>query len=223
MLGEDPDNPYQHTVVLHWAAIIHLLRGELALAEDLLRKSLNLCAERGFPIVGAFNTVFMGLLAALRGQAQAGLEQICRGSEILAANSATFRQGPQYVLALGYALAGKPDEAFATLEEALKWAERSGAEFWLASMHLLKGHLFQGGANWEEAEKFYRTSIEIARRQNAKSLELRATTSLARLLAKQGECEEARNMLSEIYGWFTEGSDTADLKEAKTLLDELNT
>jgi predicted ATPase len=76
-------------------------------------------------------------------------------------------------------------------------------------------------SNSNEAENSFRTSIEIARRQGAKSPELQATTSLARLLAKQGRRDEGRAMLSEIYGWFTEGFDTADLKDAKALLDQL--
>jgi len=75
----------------------------------------------------------------------------------------------------------------------------------------------------EEAEKSFRTSIEIARRQSAKSPELQATTSLARLLVKQGRRKEGRAMLAEIYNWFTEGFDTADLKDAKALLEELGT
>ena len=73
-----------------------------------------------------------------------------------------------------------------------------------------------------KAEQCFRTAIEIARRQSARSEELRATTSRARLLAKQGRCDEACTMLAEIYGWFTEGFDTADLKDAKALLDELS-
>jgi predicted ATPase len=89
-------------------------------------------------------------------------------------------------------------------------------------MYLLKGRVFESKSNWAEAENSFRTSIEIARRQSAKSLELRATTSLARLLAKQGRRDEARAMLAEIYGWFTEGFDTADLKDAKALLEELS-
>ena len=73
-----------------------------------------------------------------------------------------------------------------------------------------------------EAQQSFRTATQIAQRQSAKSLELRATTSLARLLSNQGKRDEARAMLAEIYGWFTEGFDTADLKDAKALLDELN-
>ena len=88
-------------------------------------------------------------------------------------------------------------------------------------MHLLKGRLLEREFNLAEAESSFRTSIEIARRQNAKSLELRATTSLARLLRDNNRRADAHAMLAEIYDWFTEGFDTADLKDAKALLDEL--
>jgi predicted ATPase len=82
--------------------------------------------------------------------------------------------------------------------------------------------LMQDSSNVVEADSCFRTAIEVARRQSAKSWELRATMSLARLLAKQGRRDEARTILSEIYGWFAEGFDTADLKDAKALLDQLS-
>jgi tetratricopeptide (TPR) repeat protein len=228
-LGEDPTNSadrYSYTTVLLWAAVTHRLCGELAQAEDLFRRSFNLCTERGFPVVRAFDAVAMGLVSALRGQVQAGLAQLRQGVELLAASSAPFKQPPheeRYYLAWGYELAAKPQEALATLTPAFEWTEQSGAEFELASMHRLKGRLLERMSNSNEAENSFRTSIEIARRQSAKSLELQATTSLARLLAKQGRRDEARTMLAEIYNWFTEGFDTADLKDAKALLDKLAT
>ena len=103
--------------------------------------------------------------------------------------------------------------------------EKSGQRFYEARLHHLKGELLlmQNSSNIEQAEDCYRTAIAIARRQDAKLFELSATTSLARLLARQYRRDEARAMLAEIYNWFTEGFDTADLKEAKTLLDELAT
>jgi predicted ATPase len=94
----------------------------------------------------------------------------------------------------------------------------------LTDRHRLKGELLlnQDASNVVQAEKCFSTAIEISRNQKAKSLELRSATSLAALLAKQGKRDEARAMLAEIYGWFTEGFDTADLKNAKALLEELN-
>src|SRR6266851_1069944 len=92
-----------------------------------------------------------------------------------------------------------------------------------AEMHRLKGELLlrQDSSNAAEAQNCFERAIEIARKQSAKSLELRATMSLAQLLAKQGRRDEARAMLAEIYGWFTEGFETADLEEAKALLDDV--
>jgi len=226
-LGPDATNRYLYTAVLFWAGLTHLLCGQLTSAEDIFRKSLNPCTESGFSALAASHTIYLGLLSALRGQPQTGLEQLRRGTKLAAAGSSVVRQEPQervfgYLLALGYQLAGRPDAALAILIPAIDWTEQSGAEAGLAGMHALKGRLLDGKSNSAEAEKSFRTSIEIARRQSAKSLELQATTSLARLLAKQGRRDECRAMLAEIYNWFTEGFDTADLKDAKALLDQLN-
>jgi predicted ATPase len=90
-----------------------------------------------------------------------------------------------------------------------------------SELQRLKGELLLSGGNDDAAAQSFRDAIDLARRQNAKSWDLRATTSLARLLASQGRGDEARTMLTEIYNWFTEGFDTADLKEAKALLDAL--
>jgi predicted ATPase len=107
--------------------------------------------------------------------------------------------------------------------EALVAAEENENRECESEIHRLKGELLlrQGNANASEAQNCFQRAIDIARKQSAKSWELRATTSLARLLAKQGCRDDARTMLAEIYGWFTEGFDTADLKDAKALLDEL--
>jgi predicted ATPase len=110
------------------------------------------------------------------------------------------------------------EEGFASVA---KTGERSGSPH----LHHVKGEivLAQNPSDGAEAERCYRTAIEIARRQKARIAELRASTSLARLLAKHGRRDEAHAMLADIYGWFTEGFDTRDLKDAKALLDELET
>ena len=114
------------------------------------------------------------------------------------------------------------DEA---VNEGLEIAQRTGTGFSEAELHRLKGELLLLGDNGaaSEAAQCFRDAIEVARRQSAKSFELRATASLARLLVKQGKRDEARTMLADIYGWFTEGFDTADLIDAKALLDQLST
>ena len=108
------------------------------------------------------------------------------------------------------------------LSEALVTVESTGERHYEAELHRLMGELLRSrdGAG-DQAEQSFRTAIRIARGQNAKSLELRATMSLARLLRNTNRRDEARTILADIYGWFTEGFDTADLKDAKALLDEL--
>ena len=115
------------------------------------------------------------------------------------------------------------DEGLSALTEALVVADEHENRVFEAEAHRLKGELLlrQNDSNAAEARGCYERAIEIARKQSAKSWELRATTSLARLLRDTNGRDEARAMLAEIYGWFTEGFDTADLKDAKTLLDEL--
>jgi predicted ATPase len=118
---------------------------------------------------------------------------------------------------------GRLIDGLSVLAEALAGVETEGRQY-EAEIYRLKGELLlkQNHSNAAEAQKCFEQAIEIARNQSAKSMELRATMSLARLLALQGRRDEARTMLADIYGWFTEGFDTADLKDAKTLLDELN-
>ena len=220
---ENAGDRYIYPTVLQWAGFTHMFCGELAQAEDLLGKSLNICTERGFPAIRALNMIFMGLVSVLRGQRQAGIEQLRRGIELISESSGLYGQVSGGFLALGLASAGRLDEALAALIPALEWAVQAGVGYQLARMNHVKGQLLESKFHFEEAENSFRTAIGIAGRQSAKSLELLASTSLARLLAKQGKRDEARTMLAEIYDWFTEGFDTADLKDAKALLDELTT
>jgi predicted ATPase len=120
-----------------------------------------------------------------------------------------------------YLANGRVSEGIAAVNEGLALSRSSGVRMLESEIHRLKGELLLNADKDEAAAQSFRDAIELARRQSAKSWELHATTSLARLLAKQGHRDEAHNILSEIYGWFTEGFETADLKDAKALLDEL--
>ena len=123
-----------------------------------------------------------------------------------------------------FGLAGRCAEGLAVITEALALVERNGERYYEAEIWRIKGELLLKAAAdnaQAEAESCYHQALEIARQQRAKAWELRAATSLARLWQQQGKTAEARQMLAEIYGWFTEGFDTADLKDAKALLDEL--
>jgi adenylate cyclase len=118
--------------------------------------------------------------------------------------------------------AHRTTEGLDLLERAIGKAAAGGIRLFEADLHRLKGEfLLMAGRPEDEAEAAFRDAITTAQRQHAKSFELRATISLARVLATQGRLDEARAMLADIYNWFTEGFDTADLKDAKALLDEL--
>jgi predicted ATPase len=128
------------------------------------------------------------------------------------------------LLAQALALTGAIEEGLAVIAEALAEADASGAKGNDAELQRLRGDLLRRlpSPHLTEVEACFRTALSIARGQGTRGLELRAAVSLARLLSDQGRCDEARGLLAPIYGWFTEGFDTPDLKEAKVLLDTLN-
>jgi predicted ATPase len=129
------------------------------------------------------------------------------------------------LLAAALAKDGQAAEAQAVLDEVLGILERTGDRFYESDLYRIQGKLLAqrepGPDALAEAESWFRRALEVARRQQAKSLELRAVVSLSRLYHKQGRGEELRPLLAETYGWFTEGFDTADLRAAATLLGEL--
>jgi predicted ATPase len=116
---------------------------------------------------------------------------------------------------------GKHGGALAAATDGLETQERGGHRQWEAELHRLQGIALWGLNRLEEAQSALEEALRVARKQLAKAYELRAATSLARLWGEQGRRAEAHDLLAPVYGWFTEGFDTADLKEAKALLDEL--
>jgi predicted ATPase len=125
------------------------------------------------------------------------------------------------LLARACEIAGQIEEASTLLDEALQMVDRTGERWFAAELNRHKGELLLRYEDPEAAEVLYRKALSIAREQEAKLWELRAALNLARLRRDQGRRTEARDLLSPVYGWFTEGFDTPDLKEAKALLDEL--
>jgi predicted ATPase len=197
---------------------------EIALAR--VKEAVSLSEENGF-------AVWLAWARFSRGWALAELGQLAQGVVEMEAAIANFRRmggvpNLPYAIALvaiGYARMGQTEKALAMLNETLEHIERSGEKLQQAEMLRLKGEvlLLMGDRSvMVEAEKCFRDALEVARAQEAKWWELRATASLARLLRDTNRLDEARTMLGEIYNWFTEGFDLPDLKEAKALLDELS-
>ena len=127
------------------------------------------------------------------------------------------------LLAESHGTLGQPEAGLTVLTEALALVDTTGERWHEPELYRLKGELLlqQSSDNQAEAESCFHHAISIAQNQQAKSWELRAATSLARLWQQQGKQDEARQVLGDVYGWFTEGFDTADLQDAKTLLDAL--
>src|SRR6516165_819566 len=125
------------------------------------------------------------------------------------------------LLARAYEIAGQIEEGLTQLDDALQIVERTGERWLDAELYRQRGQLLLRQGHSEAAEELYRKALSIAREQEAKLWELRAAMSLARLRRDQGRKAEARDLLAPTYGWFTEGFDIPDLKDAKTLLDEL--
>jgi predicted ATPase len=172
----------------------------------------------------AIGTVLRGWALAKQAQQEEGIAQICQG--LAACRTVGLELLQPYFLAMlaeAYGDAGHIDAGLAVLAEALTVTENTGVRCWEAEQYRLRGELvLQAGADTRQAEACFRQALEVARHQQAKSLELRTAMSLSRLWQRQGKRDEARRLLAPIYGWFTEGFDTADLQEARALLEELS-
>jgi tetratricopeptide (TPR) repeat protein len=204
-------------------AVNNLVLGDGTAAQKYAEESMALSEERGLVSHSAFATNVRGAALIIQGRYEEGIAGMRRGFSAIRANGATPQGFYFGFLAFGLARVGRPQEALDVVEEGLASVAKTGEQLSSPSLHYVKGGLLlaQNPSDGGQAELCFRTAIEIARRQSARLAELHATTRLARLLAKQGKRDEARTMLADIYGWFTEGFDTLDLKEAKALLDEL--
>ena len=226
-MARDSRNSPLLSVVLIFAADFFIRYGE----EDRLRESIETLAAvaaelEPTPAVPPLIEIRKGWLLAESGELQKGIDTIRNGIARLLATGCKYHDSfHRALLALAYLRDNQVDNAFGSLDDALRFVEQTGERFNEAELHRLRGELLLArgrASDEEEMQGCFRKAIGVARGQDAKSWELRATMSLARLLAMQGRRDEARAMLAEIYGWFTEGFDTADLKEAKALLDKLN-
>jgi predicted ATPase len=215
-LARELAHPFNLGFTLYFAALLHQLRREWHPTQERAETVIALAAEQGFALWGALGTFMRGWVLtewdpepeAKRGPVEEGIAQMQQGLAALRAIPAeVFRP---YGLAL--------------LAEALALTNDKEERRWEAGLHRLQGELFlaRTAEHDAEAETCFRHALDSARRQQAKSWELRATMSLSRLWQRQGKRDEARQLLTEIYNWFTEGFDTADLQEARALLVELS-
>jgi predicted ATPase len=227
-LAEELSHPFSLAYVLAMVAELHQFCRESQLAQERAEALIALSTEKGFPARAAQGAILRGWAVAMQGQGEEGILQMWQGSTAWQVAGAKIGRSHQLaLLAEAYEKVGQAEDGLSTLTEALETASRTEEQWYEAELYRLKGELtlqsqVQGPKSKEEAaEECFQKAIETARKQQAKSLELRAVMSLARLWQRQGKQKDAHQMLSEIYGWFTEGFDTKDLQEAKALLEEL--
>jgi tetratricopeptide (TPR) repeat protein len=231
-LARELSHPYSLAYALTLTVWLHRCRRERQATQERAEALIALATEMGFSFFLAMGTFLRGWALAVQGQGQEGLIQMRQGLAGHLATGANLGQASLFPVSLAeaYGNVGQIKAGLAVLLEALTMAHSNGERCWEAELYRLKGELLlkavgEGGSVLVDdelsPEACFLKAIEVAHQQEAKLYELRATVSLSRLWQGQGQAEEARQMLTKIYDWFTEGFDTPDLTEAKALLETL--
>jgi TOMM system kinase/cyclase fusion protein len=229
-LAQRASHPFSLAYALNFATWLHQYRRERQATREQAEAVVTLSTEQEFPFWVAYGTILRGWALAEQGQGKEGIAQIRQGlAAFRATGSGIWLSYCLTLLAEVHGNVGQAEEGLGVVAEALAFVGESEERLYEAELYRLKGALtlqskVQGPESEveEEAEECFHKAIEIARKQQAKSLELRAVMSLSRLWQRQSKRDEARQILAEIYGWFTEGFDTKDLQDARVLLDELS-
>jgi predicted ATPase len=223
-LVHELSHPYSLAFARCWAAFVSQVRRDVPAVHEHAEAAVALSTEPGFTYWAAMGTSLRGWALAMQGQGEEGMAQVRQGvAAFRATGAALFVPLFCTLLADVAAHLGHPEDGLQALAEAHTLVEQHEERYWEAEVHRLRGVLLlrQPGTPPAEAEACFQRALDVARRQEAKSLELRAAMSLSRLWQQQSKHAEAYAILAPIYGWFTEGFDTADLQEAKALLEEL--
>jgi predicted ATPase/class 3 adenylate cyclase len=224
-LAQALDHPPSLALAQHFAAFLHHHRREAPALQTQAEELLTLATLQGFPLYVGYGTCYRGWALAVQGQDEGGLEQMHQGlAAVLTTGQTLSRPLCLVLLAEAAGHVGQVEEGLRLLTEALAAFETSGRGDMLTEVYRLQGELLlrRGVPEVARAKASFHQALALARHQQAKSWELRVAMTLGRLWQQQGRRHEARELLAPIYGWFTEGFDTADLQEAKVLLDELS-
>ena len=223
-LARDLAHPFSVTIALWATGMLHLLRRETNATLETGEAMIAHCSEKGFPPFIPMGRIFHGGALAEQGELTTGIAELAEGIAGVRAS------GTEYTLPLFFAWlaelcakGGRIEEGLAALEQGRAMSEETEDRFSLPEFDRIEGELLLVRSAWNQADAqaCFERSMQLARARDAKCLELRAATRLARLWGEQGRCTEAHELLEPIYDWFTEGFDTADLKDARALLDEL--
>ncbi|HEX5082150.1 MAG TPA: AAA family ATPase [Blastocatellia bacterium] len=216
-------HPFTQTITLAYAAMLNQLRRDVEETGRLAEATIAYSTEHGFSYYLAWAKALQGWTRAALGDHERGLAGISGGIEALQSTAGARLPYYRALLAEAYGWAGRIDQALKALDDAFADVGKTGERWWEAELYRLRGELFRSEAinRRNTAEDCFRTAIEVARGQQAKSIELRAAVSLCRLWRDEGKRTQARQLLAEVHDWFTEGFDTPDLRDARSLLEEL--
>jgi predicted ATPase len=225
-LAQELSHPYSLTMALIWIGWVHRFRREGREVQERTEAAISLSEKHDFTLLVTVGTLLRGWALAEQAEVE---EAILQMQQVLASTALShgLELAPPFLLALlaeAYDYVGQPEEGLRILVKAQAQINEEREWLWVeAEIPRLMGELLLlCGQSETEVEANFQQAIEIARRQGARSLELRAATSLARLWSSQGKRDEARQLLAPVYGWFSEGFDTPDLVEARALLEELS-
>jgi adenylate cyclase len=230
-LAQELAHPYTLAWAFSFAMIVHYLRREWPQTRQRAEAAIAMSSEHGFPFWVGAGKCFHGRALMQEGHVHEAITQIHQGLGVLQVTGTEMALTYlMTMLAEAYGKNGQHAAGLSVLDKALTLVNAHGERFWEAEIYRLKGELLlqSGGAGRElrgftpltkAAEACFRQALDVARRQQARTLELRAAMSLGRLWQSQERCDAARQLLADIYGWFTEGFDTADLQDARALLD----
>lgn len=221
-LAEEMAHPFGRAFALAYDAMLHQFIGEPDAVRSRATATVAISHEFGFPYYHAWGTILLGWAIAEQGETERGMALMREGLDAIRATGAERRR-PYYLSLLAEALgkAGKVEEGLALIEEALQISEASAERWKDAELHRLRGTLLLAGhANEDEAERSFQCGLQIAQQQHAKLFELRAAVGLHQLQLKQGNPDHGRRLVAEIYDRFSEGFESRDLRQARTLLNE---
>jgi predicted ATPase len=231
-LARQLDHPFSLARTLHYDTLVCQLRRDIPAVRAQADAAITVATVQSFALARATGLIMRGWAIAVQEHSPEGLVQIRQGLDMYRATGAEY-QRPHYLTLLAEAsgLLGQPEGGLAALDDAMTLMEQTGERYYEAELHRQRGELLllraaqrhpsQDSREPHEAEACFQQALDVARQQQAKSLELRAAISLARLWQQRGQRAEARALLAPIYGWFSEGFDTPALQEAKALLDAL--
>jgi predicted ATPase len=223
-LAQELQHPFSLVYAQTCAAIVHGFRREGAALQSQAEAVITVAREQGFPFWGTWGMILQGWALATQGQETAGIVRLQQGlAAYQTTGTAVFEPTYRVILAEAHGNVAQIDEGLNVLAEVRALMDRTRECWWEAELYRLQGLLLlkHRAPDVSQVEHCFFQSLDVARHQQAKSLELRATLSLSQLWQHQGKRAEARELLAPVYGWFTEGFDTADLQEAKALVEAL--